>query len=509
MSKQTHPNFITCAAALLCLLSLAAQSTAQTGAAPPPTLEAAFEQAASYEQGQPRLALRMIERAAWAAASDEHARAALEKRLLAFIELAEATREARRFAIRQLALVGGGESVVALMPFIDHPDYADVAIIALDEIDTPASRAIAMRGRVASLLNVASGDSSDPLAASALERLRRTPGDAVDAALAHAAATGRGPSRVLAVRLLGERGAVGRRPGLEAIANSPDAGEDARVAACLAIVATHSGGSPVEVAPWLTKAMQQAESADNRRTVLAAIEQSREPALIALSQKSLDDPQVGPDAAAAVIALARVLEPLDRDGAMKAAKDVHTRFEHAPAVRAIAAQAIAHFERNEGFITRWHAAGPYMKEGVGGGALIDEVFPPELSSERDAAAPPVSWQAIDPATLAPPAIVDLARVFGGGDRVAYLRAVITSDREQRVRLEMGSDDGIKAWLNGAVIHRNNAMRGLALNSDVAEATLKQGENILLLKITQGNGDWKAAARIRSAEGLKADGWRTD
>ncbi|MCL4210543.1 MAG: hypothetical protein KJZ68_07750, partial [Phycisphaerales bacterium] len=139
----------------------------------------------------------------------------------------------------------------------------------------------------------------------------------------------------------------------------------------------------------------------------------------------------------------------------------------------------------------------------------DEVFPPELSSERDAAAPPVSWQAIDPATLAPPAIVDLARVFGGGDRVAYLRAVITSDREQRVRLEMGSDDGIKAWLNGAVIHRNNAMRGLALNSDVAEATLKQGENILLLKITQGNGDWKAAARIRSAEGLKADGWRTD
>lgn len=505
MSKQTHPNFITCVAALLCLLSLAAQSTAQTSAPPPPTLDAAFQQVVSYEQGQPRLALRVIERAAWAAASDEHARAALEKRLLAFIGLAEATREARRFAIRQLALVGSGESVVALTPFIDHPDYADVAIIALEEIDTPASRAIAMRGRVASLLNVASGDASDPLTTSALERLRRTPGDAVDAALAHAAANAQGSSRLLAIRLLGERGAVGRRPRLEAIANSPDAGEDARVAACLAIVATHTGGSPVEVAPWLTRAMQHAQSPGNKRVALAAIERSREPALIPLAQKSLDDPEVGPDAAAAVIALARVLEPLDRDGAMKAARDVLDRFENAPAVRVIAAQAIAHFERNEGFITRWHAAGPYMKEGVGGGALIDEVFAPEHGESRE----PLEWRVIDPATLAPPGIVDLARVFGGGDRVAYLRAVITSDREQRVRLEMGSDDGIKAWLNGQVIHTNNAMRGLALNSDVVEAMLKQGENILLLKITQGNGDWKAAARIRSAEGLKADGWRTD
>lgn len=504
MTQRTRPILARMTAVLLCLALPAGSCFAQAATPASLTLDDAFEQAVSYEQGQPRLALRVIERAAWAAASDEVGRAALEQRLLALIANTDATREAQRFAIRQLAFVGSDASVEPLMTRLDHPDFADVVMIALDEIDTPRSRVAATIGRVRPLLNAAAGPGAeDRLAMAALDRLRRWRGEHVDAALGFAAESGSPAERLVAVRLLGERRAVSQRAVLERLANTPATTETLRVAACLALVATHTGGSPVEVAPWLTRAMQHAASVDSRRAVLAAIEQSREPALIALAQKSLDDPEVGPDAAAAVIALARVLEPVDHDGAMKAAKDVHTRFEHAPAVRAVAAQAIAHFERNEGFITRWHAAGPYTKEGVGGGALIDEVFPPEHDESRE----PIDWRVIDPATLAPPGIVDLARVFGGGDRVAYLRAVVTSDREQRVRIEMGSDDGIKAWLNGKVIHTNNAMRGLTLNSDVAEATLQQGENILLIKITQGNGDWKAAARIRSAEGLKAEGWR--
>ncbi len=73
---------------------------------------------------------------------------------------------------------------------------------------------------------------------------------------------------------------------------------------------------------------------------------------------------------------------------------------------------------------------------------------------------------------------------------------------------MGSDDGVKAWLNGAVVLSNNVDRGLVVDQDIAPIHLKAGPNELLLKITQGGGGWAACARIvgsngRPLRGLKA------
>ena len=62
-------------------------------------------------------------------------------------------------------------------------------------------------------------------------------------------------------------------------------------------------------------------------------------------------------------------------------------------------------------------------------------------------------------------------------------------------VEIGSDDGVKAWLNGKVVHSNNVDRGEVTDQDTAPITLKQGTNELLLKITQGGGGWSACARI--------------
>ena len=50
-----------------------------------------------------------------------------------------------------------------------------------------------------------------------------------------------------------------------------------------------------------------------------------------------------------------------------------------------------------------------------------------------------------------PGIFDLGRAVGGDDRCVYVRTHLWSDRRRTVRLEFGSDDGIKAWLNGAVV----------------------------------------------------------
>ena len=95
----------------------------------------------------------------------------------------------------------------------------------------------------------------------------------------------------------------------------------------------------------------------------------------------------------------------------------------------------------------------------------------------------------------------------GSDRCGYLLAEILSDTSQDVRFEIGSDDGVKLWLNGDLLHTNNAMRGLSVHQDEVSGRLKAGANRLMLKISQGGGDWAACCRVRSTEGLHLEGLR--
>jgi hypothetical protein len=76
-------------------------------------------------------------------------------------------------------------------------------------------------------------------------------------------------------------------------------------------------------------------------------------------------------------------------------------------------------------------------------------------------------------------------------------------------LELGSDDGIKAWLNQEVIHTNNALRGCGPGQDKVNAMLRQGWNELMLKVTNDGGGWGACARLRAPDGGAVTGVRVD
>ena len=45
-----------------------------------------------------------------------------------------------------------------------------------------------------------------------------------------------------------------------------------------------------------------------------------------------------------------------------------------------------------------------------------------------------------------------------------------------------------------------APRKLVVNEDRAEITLKEGENVLLVKVTQGVGDWLLCVRLTDSTG---------
>jgi pimeloyl-ACP methyl ester carboxylesterase len=95
-------------------------------------------------------------------------------------------------------------------------------------------------------------------------------------------------------------------------------------------------------------------------------------------------------------------------------------------------------------------------------------------------------------------IVDLRKLFQGGrteDAVAYAYTTINLKKAGKIYLSLGSDDGVKVWLNGKKVHRVLLQRALTLDEDGLIADANAGENHLLLKIQQSKGDWGFAVRM--------------
>ena len=79
--------------------------------------------------------------------------------------------------------------------------------------------------------------------------------------------------------------------------------------------------------------------------------------------------------------------------------------------------------------------------------------------------------------------------------VAYALATITSPEAQTLPLLLGSDDGVKVFLNGEQIHRFLAIRIAAPDQDRIPLHLKKGRNALLLKIENNFGGYNFYARV--------------
>jgi hypothetical protein len=82
---------------------------------------------------------------------------------------------------------------------------------------------------------------------------------------------------------------------------------------------------------------------------------------------------------------------------------------------------------------------------------------------------------------------------------------VKSNKDCDVVLSFGSDDGLKVWLNGAVVHTRRVSEGFKLDADKLPAKLKKGWNTLLVKVTQVKGEWVFSLGIKAADGGPVDG----
>jgi len=200
------------------------------------------------------------------------------------------------------------------------------------------------------------------------------------------------------------------------------------------------------------------------------------------------------EAALATLTIAKAIYPQNRRPAAAALKQVLAA-QVGENLKKQAQQIIEEIESVRSYLTDWQVAGPYMQKDKNCTQLFDIPFGPELPDAK------VQWRHMPIKQLDPhPAYLDLLEVLNGGEqRVAYLKTQIDSDVEKQARLEIFSDDGVKAWLDGQVIHVNNTMRPIMPAPDVAPVTLKKGANYLMLKITQNNLPWGAIVRLREAQ----------
>jgi HEAT repeat protein len=248
------------------------------------------------------------------------------------------------------------------------------------------------------------------------------------------------------------------------------------------------------------KAMSLAPDEGEKRRVLSGLANTKSLAALLMAASYLQDETLRQEAELAVVKIAEGIfgsYPQESKDLLK--KILQTTKNDS--LREAAGEVINQIERFDDYITAWQVSGPYTKEETDGPGLFDVAFAPEQPGTQA-----VVWQVMPAGTNKDtPYLMEMDKLFGGDDRAAYLRTKVWSDKEQQAQLEIGSDDGIKVWLNGKVVHANNTTRGVNPGEDKAKVTLQQGWNQLLLKITQGGGEWSVCARLRQLDGSKLDG----
>ena len=248
------------------------------------------------------------------------------------------------------------------------------------------------------------------------------------------------------------------------------------------------------------KAMSLAADEDEKKRVLSGLANTKTFAAMQMAASYLQDETLRQEAELAVGKIAEgIFGSYPQESKQLLNKIIQTTKNDS--LRGEAAEVINQIERFDDYITAWQVSGPYTKEETEGPGLFDVAFAPEQPGTQE-----VVWQVMPAGTSKDrPYLMEMDKLFGGDNRAAYLRTKVWSKIEQQAQLEIGSDDGIKVWLNGKAVHANNATRGVNPGEDKAKVILQQGWNNLLLKVTQGGGEWSVCARFRQPDGSKIDG----
>lgn len=134
---------------------------------------------------------------------------------------------------------------------------------------------------------------------------------------------------------------------------------------------------------------------------------------------------------------------------------------------------------------------------------FERPYPPEKETDflatYDGMAGPVHWQF---AHAGFDARLNLEQYIAPSrNAVAYAHAAITAPRDMETTIGLGSNDGARVWLNGALVYSKHTGRYASPNQDLIPVLLRSGKNRVLVKVENWGGRWELYLSVRDPDKL--------
>ncbi len=256
----------------------------------------------------------------------------------------------------------------------------------------------------------------------------------------------------------------------------------------------------------LLDGLEPARQLDQMSAWLSALGTVADPAALDVALKLLARvAEPSSEAGLAIIAIADAVAPADRTRAVAALGEVLATDGLPEPLLDRARETLDRIERHAADLTRWDYAGPYACDGCNAERLFDVPFAPEPGGPGG----PVRWRVLTARGRDDPWVFDFTQISREPHRCIYVRTRLVIPDRRDVVLHLGSDDGVKVWLNGRLVHSKLAFRPVRPGEDTVPLTLEAGPNELLLKIVQGYGGWGFACSLTDRAGRPMDDVRVD
>jgi alpha-galactosidase len=136
------------------------------------------------------------------------------------------------------------------------------------------------------------------------------------------------------------------------------------------------------------------------------------------------------------------------------------------------------------YIKEWRVLGPFPSPQPG---KVDLDFQPINEAPLVAGNDKYKWQ---PATADNRGFVDFDKFLGRVEwAVGYAKTEVVSIHPRDVLLRCGSDDGIRIWLNGKLVHEHEVGRSYSPDVESVRVHLVAGVNRLLVKLDNYKNGW--------------------
>jgi hypothetical protein len=152
------------------------------------------------------------------------------------------------------------------------------------------------------------------------------------------------------------------------------------------------------------------------------------------------------------------------------------------------------------FIPEWNLIGPFPAADMND---LQTVYPPEKETDftkkyKGKNEVEVGWRTVQ---ADPGGYIRLDSLVQPSEQVlVYGLVYVFSPDDRRAVVLLGSDDGVRVWVNDELAHTNPSYRAAEPDQDRVSVSLKKGWNKVLIKVLQGAGGWGYYFRFSDPKG---------